>query len=83
VAQFPSDASTHIGLLGNCGVFLDPRYYWTKLKITWFGRGARRHTFLINAGSSITPCSDTAAALAKFIASGRPVSNPGGEVSIK
>jgi hypothetical protein len=74
----------HIGLLGNCGVFLDARYYWSKLKITWFGRGARRNTFLINAGSPITECSDAAAALAKFIALGHPLANPGGsEVSIK
>lgn len=74
----------HIGLLGNCGVPLDPRYYWQKLKITWFGRGARRNTFLINAGSPITDCSDTVAALVKFIALGHPFSSPGGsEVTIK
>lgn len=73
----------HIGLLGNCGVALDPRYFWTRLEITWFGRGARRNTFLINAGKPITDCSDTAAALATFIALGRPFSNPGGsEVTI-
>jgi hypothetical protein len=74
----------HIGLLGNCGVALDPRYFWSKLKITWFGRGARRNTFLINAGSPATECSDSAAALATFIALGHPGSSPGGsEVTIQ